>query len=120
MTLFERLTKKAQEHPQRLVLPESLEPRTLQAADRVIAQNIADVTFIGKRDEILAKAAELGLNNIEKANVINPEDITVTEPYAELFCELRKSKGMTLDQAREVVLNPHYLGCLLIKLYLIN
>ena len=115
MTLFERLTKKAQEHPQRLVLPESLEPRTLQAADRVIAQNIADVTFIGKRDLILAKAAELGLQNIEKANVIDNEDITVTEPYAELFCELRKSKGMTIDQAREIVINPLYLGCLLIK-----
>ncbi|MDE5869156.1 MAG: phosphate acetyltransferase, partial [Muribaculaceae bacterium] len=43
MTLFERLTKKAQEHPQRLVLPDSLAPRTLQAAARVIAQTIAEV-----------------------------------------------------------------------------
>lgn len=115
MTLFERLTKKAQEHPQRLVLPESLEPRTLQAADRVIAQNIAEVTFIGNREKILAKAFELGLPNIEKANVLENEDVTVTEPYAELFCELRKSKGMTLDEAREIVRNPLYLGCLLIK-----
>ncbi|MDE6296990.1 MAG: phosphate acetyltransferase [Muribaculaceae bacterium] len=115
MTLFERLTKKAQEHPQRLVLPESLEPRTLQAADRVIAQNIAEVIFIGKRESILAKAFELGLPNIEKATVVDNEDITVTEPYAELFCELRKKKGMTIDQAREIVLNPLYLGCLMIK-----
>ena len=115
MTLFERLTKKAQENRQRLVLPESLEPRTLQAADRVIAAGIADVTFIGKRDEVLAKAFELGLPHIEKAAFLNPEDITVTEPYAELFAQLRKSKGVTLDQAREVVLNPLYLGCLLIK-----
>ncbi|MDE6237346.1 MAG: phosphate acetyltransferase [Muribaculaceae bacterium] len=115
MKLFERLTKKAQEHPQRLVLPESLEPRTLQAADRVIADNIADVIFIGKCETILDKAAELGLKNIEKASFINHEDITVTEPYAELLCELRKSKGMTMDQAREMVLNPLYLGCLMIK-----
>ena len=115
MTLFERLTKKAQEHPQRLVLPESLEPRTLQAADRVIADKIADVTFIGNREKILAKAFELGLPNIEKAHILNNEDVTVTEPYAELFCELRKSKGMTMDMAREIVLNPLYLGCLMIK-----
>ncbi|MDE6028467.1 MAG: phosphate acetyltransferase, partial [Muribaculaceae bacterium] len=97
------------------VLPESLEPRTLQAADKVIAQNIAEVIFIGNREKILAKAEELGLQNIGKANVLNNEDMTVTEPYAELFCELRKSKGMTLDEAREIVVNPLYLGCLLIK-----
>ena len=115
MTLFERLTKKAQEHPQRLVLPESLEPRTLQAADRVLALNVAEVIFVGDRQKILDKAFELGLPNIEKATVLNKEDITVTEPYSELFCELRKSKGMTLDEAREIVRNPLYLGCLLIK-----
>lgn len=115
MTLFERLSKKAQEHPQRLVLPESLEPRTLQAADRVLAAGIADVTFIGKREEILAKAFELGLTHIEKANIIDQEDLTVTEPYAELFCELRKKKGVTIEEARKTVLNPLYLGCLMIK-----
>ena len=59
MTLFERLTKKAQEHKQRLVLPESLEPRTLQAADQVIAQGLAEVIFLGKREETLAEA-EIG------------------------------------------------------------
>jgi len=51
MTLFERLTKRAQENRKRLVLPESLEPRTLQAANRVIESAIADVTFIGRRDQ---------------------------------------------------------------------
>lgn len=115
MKLFERLTQKAQAHPQRLVLPESTEPRTLQAADRVIGNKIAEVTFVGKREEVLAKAFELGLPNIEQANFIDPEDITVTEPYAELFAQLRKSKGVTLDQARDIVKNPLYLGCLMIK-----
>ncbi len=115
MTLFERLTKRAQEHNQRLVLPESLEPRTLQAANRVLADGIAEVILIGKRDEILAKAFELGLQNIEKARFINPDDLTVVEPYAELFAELRKSKGISLDQARETARNPLYLGCLMIK-----
>ena len=115
MTLFERLTKQAQENPQRLVLPESLEPRTLQAADRVIAAKIAEVKLVGNREEILAKAAELGLSNIEKATVINPQDAEAIEKYAELFAELRKSKGITIEQARETVKNPLYLGCLMIK-----
>ncbi|MDE7096723.1 MAG: phosphate acetyltransferase, partial [Muribaculaceae bacterium] len=52
MTLFERLTAKAKENPQRLVLPESLEPRTLKAADHILAEKIADVTFIGKPEAI--------------------------------------------------------------------
>lgn len=115
MTLFERLTKRAQENPQRLVLPESLEPRTLQAANKIIADGIAKVILIGNRAEILNKAFELGLQHIEKAEIINPADNAVTEPYAELFAQLRKSKGITIAQARETAKNPLYLGCLLIK-----
>lgn len=115
MKLFERLTAKAQEHPQRLVLPESTEPRTLKAADRIIRDGIAQVTFIGKKDEILAKATELGLTNIGKATIVDGDSKDFTEKYAELLCELRKKKGMTLEDARYQVKNPLYLGCLMIK-----
>lgn len=100
MTLFERLTKKAQEHPQRLVLPESLEPRTLQAADRIIADKIADVIFIGNKSQTLAEAEKLGLKNLDKAEYHDPQDAAFTEKYAELFKELRKKKGITIEQAR--------------------
>lgn len=115
MTLFERLTKRAQENRKRLVLPESLEPRTLQAADKVIAEGIADVTFIGRRADILAKSFELGLPHIEAADFADPEDVEFTEPYAELFKKIRASKGISIEEARQQVLNPLYLGCLMIK-----
>ena len=115
MTLFERLTKKAQEHPQRLVLPESTEPRTLQAADRIIEQGIAEVVFLGKKAELDAEAEKLGLKNIAKATVYDSDDKEFTDKYAELFAELRKKKGMTLEDARYTVKNPLYLGCLMIK-----
>lgn len=115
MTLFERLTKRAQENRKRLVLPESLEPRTLQAANRVIEAGIADVTLIGRKDDVLAKAFELGLQHIENANFVDPDDVEFTEPYAELFKKLREKKGISLEQAREQVRNPLYLGCLMIK-----
>ena len=115
MKLFERLTLQAQANPQRLILPESTEPRTLQAADRVICNKIADVTFIGDKEEILNKAFELGLSNIEKARFVNPKDEAVVEPYAELLAELRKKKGMTIEEARKQAANPLYLGCLMIK-----
>ncbi|MDE5887655.1 MAG: phosphate acetyltransferase [Muribaculaceae bacterium] len=115
MTLFERLTKQAQENPQRLVLPESTEPRTLQAAEKIISQKIAKVIFLGNKEAILAKAEELGLSHIGEAEIYNPDDFEFTEKYAELFCELRKTKGVTLQDARYTVKNPLYLGCLLIK-----
>ena len=115
MTLFERLTKKAQEHPQRLVLPESKEPRTLQAADKILSEKIANIIFLGKKEEILAEAEKLGLQHIGQAEFHSPDDTEFTEKYAELFCELRKKKGVTLEDARYTVKNPLYLGCLLIK-----
>ena len=115
MKLFERLTAKAKENPQRLVLPESTEPRTLTAADRIIREGIANVILIGKRDAILAKAEELSLPNIAKATIVDGDDTEFTEKYAELLCELRKKKGMTLEDARYQVKNPLYLGCLMIK-----
>ncbi len=115
MTLFERLAITAQQHPQRLVLAEGTEPRTLKAADRVIADGIAHVTLIGDREAIMAKAEELGLSNIGKATVVNPNDAEFTEPYAQLFKKLREKKGMTIEKARETVKDPLYLGCLMIK-----
>ncbi len=115
MTLFERLTQKAKEHPQRLVLPESTEPRTLKAADHIIAEEIANVIFLGKKEEILAKAEELGLSNIAKAEIHDPEDREFTEKYAEIFYELRKKKGISIEDARDTVKNALYLGCLMIK-----
>ena len=115
MTLFERLTAAAKEMPQRLVLPESKEPRTLKAADHIIAEKIAKVYFIGQRDEILEEASKLGLTHIAGAEFVNPNDEAYTEKYALLFHELRKKKGVTLEMAREQVKNPLYLGCLMIK-----
>ncbi len=115
MNLFERLTMQAKLNPQRLVLPESTEPRTLTAADQVIAEKIAEVTFIGNAENIIATADSLGLKNIGAANFINPEDEAYIEKYAQLFCELRKKKGMTIEEARKKAKDPLYLGCLLIK-----
>ena len=113
--LFIDLEKKAIATPQRLVLPESFEPRTLQAANLVIERGAANVILIGDKNEIVAKANELGFNNIEKATFINPANAEELEPYAQLLQELRKKKGMTIEQARVTAADPLYLGCLLIK-----
>lgn len=116
MNLFERLAAKAAEHPQKLVLPESKEPRTLQAADQIIGRGLAKVVLLGKREEIEAEAEKLGLGNIRFAHIHDPEDVDFSEKYAELLAELRKRKGVTLEVARNIVkTDPLYLGCLMIK-----
>ena len=115
MGLFEKLTAKAKSSRQRIVLPEGTEPRTLTAAARIIAEGIAEVILIGDPAEINAKANELKLTNIEKATLIDPNDEKVLDKYAPLFFELRKSKGITMEEARKTASNPLYLGCLMIK-----
>ena len=70
---------------------------------------------MGNPDEIHEAATKWGLGNIGKATIIDPENHPKQEEYAQLLCELRKKKGMTIEEARKLVLNPLYLGCLIIK-----
>lgn len=115
MDLFKTLKENAVANKQRIVLPESTEPRTLKAADQVIAEGIADITLIGEPSEIMAKANELNLTHIGEARVVNPNDDEAIKKYVDLFYELRKSKGITLDDAKVKAKDPLYLGCLLVK-----
>ncbi len=115
MQLFEKLTENARQHKQRIVLPEGNEPRTLTAADRIIADGLAEIYLIGDPVEIKRMAAELNLSNISKAVIVNPADETVIDRYAPLFFELRKKKGITEEEARLTTANPLYLGCLMVK-----
>ncbi|MCD8388275.1 MAG: phosphate acetyltransferase [Bacteroidales bacterium] len=115
MDLFEKLTARAKAHRQRIVLPEGTEPRTLTAADRIIADKIADIILIGDPVEIKNMAAELNLSNIGKATIVNPADEHIIDRYAPLLYQLRKKKGMTVEESRLTAANPLYLGCLMIK-----
>lgn len=115
MKLFDKLTQCAKDNKQRIVLPESTEPRTLTAADRIIADGIAEIILIGDPKEISKLAKELGLNNIDKATIVNPADEKVIDKYAPLFFELRKKKGISMEEARLTTANPLYLGCLMVK-----
>ena len=115
MTLIEGIIERAKANKQRIVLPEGTEERTLTAADRALADGLADLVILGNIDELHALAAKLGLKNIDKATLIDPATSEKREEYAQLLYELRKKKGMTLEQAREKVLDPLYFGCLIIK-----
>ena len=115
MDLFEKLTANALADKQRIVLPEGLEPRTLTAADRILAEGLADIILIGNPGDISNMAKELRLTHISEATIVDPADEKVIDKYAPLFYELRKSKGITMEEARLTTANPLYLGCLLVK-----
>lgn len=93
MDLISSIIERAKADKQRIVLPEGTEERTLTAADRVLADGIAELIIIGNPDEIHALADKLGLKNIDKATIIDPENHPKKEEYAQLLCELRKKKG---------------------------
>ncbi|MDE6450047.1 MAG: phosphate acetyltransferase, partial [Muribaculaceae bacterium] len=115
MELFDKMTQRAKANVQRIVLPEGTEPRTLTAADRIIADGIAKIILIGDPVEIMRLAGELKLSHIAEATIVNPADETVIDRYAPLFFELRKKKGITMEEARLTTANPLYLGCLMVK-----
>ncbi|MES5134975.1 phosphate acetyltransferase [Prevotella amnii] len=116
MDLLEQIVARAKADKQRIVLPEAEEERTLRAADKVLADDIANLILIGNPANIQEAATKWGLNNIRKATIIDPENNPHTGELAEKLVELRKSKGMTIEQAHQLVTkNNLYLGCMIIK-----
>ncbi|MCF0184548.1 MAG: phosphate acetyltransferase [Bacteroidaceae bacterium] len=116
MSLVEQIIARAKSNKQRIVLPEALEERTLTAADQVLRDDIADIILLGNNEKIHALAAKLGLTNIDKATIIDPENSPKAEEYAGKLAEIRKSKGLTIEEARRLVKDPLYYGCMIIKM----
>ena len=115
MEILQQMLKRAQEKPQRIVLPEGDEPRTLEAANILLRDKIADLILIGDPQKINEMAAEKGFEYIKDAKIVDPLNDPKMPEYANLLFELRKAKGMTPEQATEKVKDPLYLGCLMIK-----
>ena len=115
MGLLEQIIARAKSNKQRIVLPEAEEERTLTAADRVLADDIADLILIGNPEKVHQLAKEKGLTHIDKATLIDPLNYERSEELAQLLQKLREKKGMTIEKARELVKDPLYLGCMIIK-----
>ena len=115
MQLFERLKLRDKGSVKRIVLPEGTEEHNLKAADMIIADGLAKIILLGNPEEVNAKAKALGLANIGNATIIDPTDNTNIDKYAPLFFELRKSKGISMDDARRYTANELYFGCLMVK-----
>lgn len=115
MDLMHNIILRAKANKQRIVLPEGTEVRTLKAADQLLADGVADIILIGNKQEIEILAESFGLEHISNAIIVDPKENEKKEVYANLLFDLRKSKGMTIEQATVLAENPLYLACLMIK-----
>ena len=103
MDLLQQIVARAKADKQRIVLPEAEEERTLKAADKVLADDLADIILIGNPANIKNLAAQWGLNNIDKATIVDPQNNPKTEEYAEKLAELRKKKMKLAAKKNNVV-----------------
>jgi len=115
MNLIEKIRAKARKDYQRIVLPEGDEERTVMAADAIIREGLCQVSLIADPAEVEKKAHQYGLKNLEKAAIINPKSHEKKEQYTRLLFDIRKEKGMTMEEAAMLVEDPLYLGVLMIK-----
>lgn len=115
MGFVENLKEKAARSKKRIVLPEGYEERTLRAADKVLEEGFADIILIDSEENVRANAEKMGLKNIGKARIVDPQSDPKVADYANLLYELRKNKGMTPEKAEQLARQNLYLGCLMIK-----
>ena len=107
------LLSQAKEKRSHIVLPEGEDDRILEAADQLLAQEVADITILGEGEDIICRADNLGLN-LSKANIIDHLNSELLEEFAADFAELRKSKGITLDEARETMKDISYFATMMV------
>ncbi len=113
MGLMDDIKHKARMAGKRIVLPEGAEERTVKAAEIIAKERIAQVILVGNEDEIREKSAGLDYTGV---TIIDPEKSDRTQLYADTFYELRKSKGVTEEQAFKQVKDPLYYACMMIKM----
>lgn len=112
-TFLDRIKQRAKQDKKTIVLPESMDRRTFEAAETILKEDIANIIIIGTDEEIAENSKGL---DISKATIINPFTYEKTDEYLNLFVELRKSKGLTYEEAKKTALSDYmYYACLMVK-----
>ena len=110
---LETIKERARSDKKTIVLPESMDPRTFEAAEKVLKEGIADIIIIGTPEEVAENSKGF---DITGATIIDPFTYEKTEEYLNLFVELRKSKGLTYEEAKKTALSDYmYYACLMVK-----
>ena len=114
MNILDTFKQKAKQAKQRIVLPEGMDDRTLVAADRLNREELVSVILLGSPEAIRRRADELSLN-LGKLTIIDPSQSEKLSPYANLYYERMKSKGITKDEAIRQLKSPLYYGAMMVN-----
>ena len=113
MNFIDRIKERAKSDKKRIVLPESMDKRVIEAAEKILREDLAEVVIVGKKEDILEISQGY---DISKAIIVDPFTEEYTEELINELVELRKSKGMTYDEAKKLLLEDYmYYACMLVK-----
>ena len=115
MALIDRIMEKARSNVKHIVLPEGEEQRNVQAAAKVVAQGLATLTMLGDPAKVQAVAHQTG-TDLTGIEIVDPAASPKAEAYAQALYEIRKAKGMTVEEARKLVADPMYYGVMMVKM----
>ncbi len=114
MSFIDKIKERAKKEIKTIILPEAEDIRILEATSQVLKEQYAKIILIGNQEKVEQKARENNLD-IKEATIINPCNSEKYEDYANLLYELRKHKGMTIEQAKELIKDPVYYGMIMLK-----
>ena len=112
---FGQLIGQLKKSPKKIVFTEGEDARILEASSRLLASNFLHPILVGNEEKIFDAAEECGVN-IRGAEIIDPEKYDKMDEMIDLFCELRKSKGVTPEDAKKILLQTNYFGTMLVKM----
>ena len=113
MNFIDKIKERAKSDKKRIVLPESMDKRVIEAAEKILKEDLAEVVIVGKKEDILDISQGY---DISKAIIVDPFTEEYTEELINELVELRKSKGMTYDEAKKLLLEDYmYYACMLVK-----
>ena len=114
MSVIDNIKAKAKSLKKHILLPEGTEERTVQAAERIIKEGVADISLLGNEDEIRAVAAKFNVD-LTGVGIIDPVKSPDFDSYVERFYEMRKAKGVDMDKANKMMHDPLFFACMMIK-----
>lgn len=114
MDFLTKMKELARSDVKTIVLPEGSEPRTVKATEAILKEGLAKVILLGKQEQIKAEAAKQSVN-IAGAALVDPETDSNFDDYVNTFYEMRKAKGLTIEEARESMKNPLYYGVMMVE-----
>lgn len=114
MSFIDTIKQRAKKEMKTILLPEAEDIRVLEATEMVLKEGYANIVLLGNEEEIIEKVEKHQIQ-IQGATIVDPRTSEKTQKYAEWLYELRKNKGMTIEQAKQLVLNPVYFGMLMVK-----